>query len=315
MLSKWQALATSSCRDAPVIAREGQMKAKQLAMVFCALMIVSLISSCGPGQLFGPTLAPTPTYTPVPTFTLTPTITPIPTLTLTPTAAPKATTGQVEGVLLDRDTGQPIPSSLVLLGPVQQDGNWTVNIAGKLQNSSDDKGSFLIKDVPPGKYVVLILEPVSAGSSLTTSPMTLVENDLGETLVIEVATGQIIDIGTKSVTRTPPTPNPTIGGVKGILIDKDTQQPIANAYILLLVVTDDGMWQFDFQNSPRGQSDDKGAFIISDVTPGTYGILVFENSNTSSPSAVVSDNAGKELIIKVAPGQVSDIGITAVKLE
>ena len=41
-----------------------------------------LISSCGPGQLLGPTLTPTSTYTP--TRTATPTNTPLPTATSTP---------------------------------------------------------------------------------------------------------------------------------------------------------------------------------------------------------------------------------------
>jgi len=54
------------------------------------LIIVSfLLSACGPGQLFGPTLTSTPTITltSTPTFTPTATLTPTLTLTLTPTAA------------------------------------------------------------------------------------------------------------------------------------------------------------------------------------------------------------------------------------
>jgi hypothetical protein len=48
-------------------------------------IIASLISACGPGQLFGPAFTPTPTSTSTPMPTNTPTITPILTPTLIPT--------------------------------------------------------------------------------------------------------------------------------------------------------------------------------------------------------------------------------------
>jgi len=60
----------------------------------CLLSIVTvslLVSGCGPGQLFGPTLTPTPTTTLTPTLTPTPTLTLTPTLTFTPTITPTPT--------------------------------------------------------------------------------------------------------------------------------------------------------------------------------------------------------------------------------
>ncbi len=52
------------------------MKTKWLMMVICLLVISILIAGCGPGQLFGSVLTPTPiptaTATPAPTFTPTP---------------------------------------------------------------------------------------------------------------------------------------------------------------------------------------------------------------------------------------------------
>jgi hypothetical protein len=71
MRATWQALATSSCRGTPVTAREGQMKANQISKVFYVPMLSLVISSCGPGQVFGPTLTPVPTFTATP-FTATP---------------------------------------------------------------------------------------------------------------------------------------------------------------------------------------------------------------------------------------------------
>jgi hypothetical protein len=50
-----------------------------------SLLLALLVSGCGPGKLFGPTLTPTSTETPTPTNTFTSTLTYTPTLTLTPT--------------------------------------------------------------------------------------------------------------------------------------------------------------------------------------------------------------------------------------
>jgi hypothetical protein len=58
---------------------------QRISAVFLVLGLNLIISGCGPGQLFGPTITPIPTSTPTPTITLTPTKTPTPTETPTPT--------------------------------------------------------------------------------------------------------------------------------------------------------------------------------------------------------------------------------------
>jgi len=69
-----------------------QCLSRQLILV----VISSLVSSCGPGQLFGPTITPSPTATLTPTVTPSPTLTPTrtstPTPTITPTQTPVAAT-------------------------------------------------------------------------------------------------------------------------------------------------------------------------------------------------------------------------------
>lgn len=80
------------------------MNTKQYFTVIAILVISLVISGCGAGQLFGPTVTPSPTSTstltstPLPTATLAPTETPIPTATLTPTNTPVP----VESILLDK---------------------------------------------------------------------------------------------------------------------------------------------------------------------------------------------------------------------
>ncbi len=66
-------------------------KITKLVITLCVLSL--LVSACGPGQMFGPTLTPTATYTATPTNTLTPTATATftPTLTATPTITPTFT--------------------------------------------------------------------------------------------------------------------------------------------------------------------------------------------------------------------------------
>lgn len=67
------------------------------------IVITILLSGCGPGQLFGPTITPTSTQTPIPpTFTPTPvppTATPTP--TLTPTTIPTNTSTPRENNVVD----------------------------------------------------------------------------------------------------------------------------------------------------------------------------------------------------------------------
>ena len=58
-------------------------KSKLIILLF---LLNTVLAACGPGQLFGPTLPPTPSATPTSTPTLTPTFTPTTTNTPVPTA-------------------------------------------------------------------------------------------------------------------------------------------------------------------------------------------------------------------------------------
>ncbi|MEW5872160.1 MAG: hypothetical protein AB1894_23060 [Chloroflexota bacterium] len=75
------------------------MNSKHNVLV-CLAMVIILLTSCGPGQVFGPTITPTSTYTSTPTITLTSTptatLTPKPTSTFTPTVLPTNTPTSTE---------------------------------------------------------------------------------------------------------------------------------------------------------------------------------------------------------------------------
>ena len=66
------------------------MKANIKLMIVIGFISL-IVTACGPGQVFGPTITPPPTITLTPTTTSTPTITPSPTLTSTPTLTPTPT--------------------------------------------------------------------------------------------------------------------------------------------------------------------------------------------------------------------------------
>jgi hypothetical protein len=79
------------------------MKKLTIIVIFCLLL-----TACGPGQMFGPTITPTSTNTPTSTPTITPTITPTP----RPTATPKPTA-----------TPSPTPDTSCLV----KNGKWESN--------------------------------------------------------------------------------------------------------------------------------------------------------------------------------------------
>lgn len=128
-----------------------------------ALFLLSfLISACGPGQIFGPTVTPTPTNTSIPTSTPTTAPTPIPTETPTPlpTLTPTVTVPPTEtpipqpasliGIIsLSSNTSKPF-NSLVEL---RQKGSFA--LIGK--STTDLSGAYKIGSIEPGTYELWVL--------------------------------------------------------------------------------------------------------------------------------------------------------------
>ena len=179
-------------------------------ILFYIFTLSLFLSGCGPGQLFGPTITPSPTITNTPTPTLTPTNTSTPTSTPTdtPTSTPTqtatseptstltpVTTGLVYGVLLDIQTEQPLENVEIVLGDVQYDeeGNYdscsiTLVKEGLLNSSlTDIDGAFAI-EVTPGSYCLISTGPGH-------SPDKSARDETGALLIIEVEIGDSIDLG------------------------------------------------------------------------------------------------------------------------
>jgi len=107
----------------------------------------------------------------------------------------------------------------------------------------------------------------------------------------------------------------TTGAVTGVLraLHKDGDvRPVPSAVIGLaeLIPRDDGTGNigaaYDPTNSPRTATDEDGIFILQDIEPGDYGVIldaVIAQSLLSYP-----DGSG-DLIIKVEAGKQTDLGI------
>jgi hypothetical protein len=115
-----------------------------IGSVFLAfVLLMVLLSSCGPGQFLGPTLTPTSTPTITPTFTPTTTSTPEPTFTPTFTSTPEP-------------TYTPIGTDVPLVTRVFQNEKF------------DDISSFGTKFVPDGNYslsngLLMLEDPLVSG--------------------------------------------------------------------------------------------------------------------------------------------------------
>jgi hypothetical protein len=130
----------------------------------------------------GPTVTPMPTVTPEP----------VPTITI-PT--PSVGLGVVRGWLI-QETGQPIGNTQVRLGDIVwfegqegQDGLVISERSRAPQTISDAQGRFVIADVSPGTYGLIVADPTS------TEPIFVRDRTTGRTLLIEVKMDKIVDLG------------------------------------------------------------------------------------------------------------------------
>lgn len=152
------------------------MKAKWKIQILSFLMVSMLVAGCGPGQLFGPTLTPTPTptatptWTPTPTSTFTPTSTPTFTSTFTPTFTPTPT-----ATATSTDTPTPKPTvaptrtlapspvaQVILIRTIKSDTGGCTFVLGLVGFQSDEEVIITIdRPDPQSDSVLPPLPPIS----------------------------------------------------------------------------------------------------------------------------------------------------------
>jgi hypothetical protein len=119
--------------------------------------MILLVSGCGPGQLFGPMLTPTPTAT------STPTATPMPTATSTPTATPMPTLTPTPGITMVKGSLAPWGENdvvgnrqIVLCQIIGQVGTTPTDcVLGDKAVTSDTQGAFQSGEISAGQYFIL----------------------------------------------------------------------------------------------------------------------------------------------------------------
>jgi hypothetical protein len=144
------------------------MNTKQRMMAICSLVasvlaIIFVISGCGPGQLFGPTL--TPTHIP--------------------------TTSDVRGALVNAATNAPIVTvnhydPKIVLQCNGQGGDKSNDYYG--EGDLDSSGAFLFENVPPADYCILWFDSNGKRAALS--------NKDGEPINIAPKVGEVLDLGT-----------------------------------------------------------------------------------------------------------------------
>ena len=172
---------------------------------------------------------------------------------VTDPANTKPIISELQGVLTDKETGEPIPFANVI---IYQKG---VEITG---GQSDFDGNYVISPIPPGKYSVKVITMGYASKELT--DVTLRDQtthfaDLKLSPIGQNLESQIVEICcVKKLVSLPPS-----GGIKGKLIDKETDEPIPFAPF---VIEKNGVQVSD------GVSDFDGNFVLKELPPGKYAI-------------------------------------------
>jgi hypothetical protein len=116
-----------------------------------------------------------------------------------------------------------------------------------------------------------------------------------------------------------PTPSLGLGVIHGQLI-QETGQPIINIQVRLGDVVwfqgqegQDGLVISERSRAPQTISDAQGNFVIADVSPGTYGMVVAD-PNSPEHIFVRDRTTGRALLVEVKKDKVVDLGRVVVDL-
>jgi len=128
-----------------------------------------------------------------------------------------------------------------------------------------------------------------------------------------VATADLEASNTQPTNSQTPTVQGDPAAVIGVLISKETGQPLPDAVVRLAEVTrqgDQGMAVMDAGHSPAARTDANGAFKIENVPPAEY-VMMLQISEGIYTAA--KDDNSKPLTWVVEAGQVVDTGPVAIQ--
>jgi len=114
-----------------------------------------------------------------------------------------------------------------------------------------------------------------------------------------------------------PTPLPPPPSGKATVIGRVvslSNQPIPQVSVWLAEVIrqgDQGIFVLDSRSSPGAYTDERGIFVIPNVNPGEYVIVV---GDPESLYEIIAESSGKAKIWNILPDQISKIGELRVSL-
>ncbi len=169
--------------------------------------------------------------------------------------------GQISGRVTDAETGKPV-------------GGATITVEGHEPFKTDRQGNYQLRNVAAGNYKVAVSD---AGYSSQTKVITLrAANLLRQDFALkpEARLGiQINEKAGRADTRFPDRPQIPRAGVMGQVLENRTAKPIAGAAISI--------------SGQRGTTTDSaGKFLIANLAPGTYQIIVGKAGYSSDQRAV-----------------------------
>ncbi len=181
-------------------------------LVFSVFLLMGCNRNVPPAQPNTPVrtpaeVSPESTVSPLVAVSVLPTPTPVPTIDL---AAIQVTPdrGALVGVLLVRGTSgemRPVANTKLALGEIltDEDGNERIvgyDPAAAPSTITDENGAFVLEDVPPGRYGLVL--------DIVMSSFLLFDEGSGDPLFVEVTAGEITDVGVLEYEALPIPPQP-----------------------------------------------------------------------------------------------------------
>jgi hypothetical protein len=134
--------------------------------------------------------------------------------------------------------------------------------------------------------------PTPVPPTVTTVPPTPVPAATSTPLPTATCTQTPTPIPTSTPT---PTPVPTTGSVESRLIGRDTQQPLAGAFIVLCEITDD--FKCTLHAGLTATADTEGWFTVKEVPPGQYTVAYAKAENSAGVSFEDSSTVAVPFIV------------------
>lgn len=114
-------------------------------------------------------------------------------------------------------------------------------------------------------------------------------------------------------THSSPLP-PGRASLAGQVVSTTTNTPLSKAPVRLAKVYREGseaIFVLDAAFSPGGVTNEEGYFIIEDVEPGEYVLVV---GNPEGLYEIISDSSGQAKVWQLIPDQLTNVGVLHVKI-